>query len=99
MIKVGWLDFNRNNGPNVTTSPLPNHTEPAINAIIEDPGIRIKIKVDEIESSMDEVYKVMVKVGAILEKKVFEGKCCFCRETNIDRTIIECEEFKNLLQK
>ena len=71
LIKVGLLDFNRNNGPSVTTNPLSNHTRPAVNAIMEDSSIRIKTKVDEIKSSMDEVYCVMVKMGVILKMEIF----------------------------
>ena len=51
-----------------------NHTRPAGNAIMEDSGIRIKTKVDEIKSFMDEVYCVMVKMGAILKIKFWPRK-------------------------
>ena len=78
LIKVGWLDFNRNNGPYVTKNPLPNHVGPNINAIMEESSMRIKTRVDEVKSSMDEVYKVMVRMRAILETKVFEQSCCYC---------------------
>ena len=56
----------------MTTNPLPNYIEPTVNAIMEDLSMRIKTKVDEIDSSMDKVYKVMVKIGAIPKKNVFE---------------------------
>ena len=98
LIKASWLDFNRNNRPSVTANLLPNHIGPTINAIMEDSGVKIKTKVDEIESSMDKVYKVMVNIRAIPEKKDFDGKCCFCREASIDHIIGKCGEFKNLLQ-
>ena len=55
-------------------NPLPNQSRPFINAITKDSSMRIKTKVDEINSSMDEVYNVMVKIGIILEKKIYE---CF----------------------
>ena len=77
LIKASWLDFNRNNGPNVTVNPLPNHVEPNINAIMEESSMRIKTRVDEVKSSMDEVYKVMVRMRAIFETKVFEQSCCY----------------------
>ena len=48
---------------------LPNHTGTIINAITEDSGMRIKTKVDEIKSSMDEVYNVMVKMGLSSKRK------------------------------
>ena len=56
----------------VTANPLPNHVEPTVNAIMEDSGMKIKTKVDEIKLSMDEVYYVMVKIWVNLEKKIFE---------------------------
>ena len=52
--------------------------------------MRIKTKVDEINSSMDEVYNVMVKIGIILEKKIYE---CFFWKASTNHTIRECEEF------
>ena len=87
LIKVGWLDFNRNNGPSMTANPLPNHTEPTIDAITEDSSMRIETKVDEIKSSMDQVYQVMMKMRVILKKKFFEGKCYFCREASTNHII------------
>ena len=71
LIKVGWLDFNKSNGPNVTTNPLPNHTRPNVNTIIEELGTRIKTKMDEVKSLMDEVCKVLIEVGVIPEMKFF----------------------------
>ena len=68
-------------------NPLPSHSRPAINAITEDSTMRIKNKVDEIKSFMDQVYQVMVKIGVILEKKFFKGKCCFCQESSMNHTI------------
>ena len=43
LIKVYQLEFNRNNGLNVTANPLPNHVGPNINAVMEELGIRINI--------------------------------------------------------
>ena len=51
-------------------NPLPNHARPNINVVMEELSMRIKIRVDEVNSSMDEVYKVMVRMEVILETKV-----------------------------
>ena len=48
---------------------------------------------------MDEVYKVMVRIEAILETKVFKGSCSYCQEASLNHTIGECEKFKFLLQR
>ena len=81
MIKTGLLDFSRNNGPSLTTNPFPSHVGPTVNAIMEESILKIKTKVEEIKSSMDEVYNVMVKIGIIPVNEIFtkddEG-CCFC---------------------
>ena len=53
LIKVGWLDFNRNNRPNVMANPLPNHVEPNVNAIVEESSMKIKTRVDEVKLSKD----------------------------------------------
>ena len=93
----------------MTVNSLPNHAGPIINAVMEESGMRIKIRVDEVKSSMDEMYKVMVmvmvmvmvrvRVRAIPEMKVFERSCCYCREASLNHTIGECEKFKFLLQR
>ena len=62
LIKVSLLDFNGKNRPSVMANPLPNHASPNVNAIVEDSGIKVKTKVDEVKSSMEEVYKVLVKI-------------------------------------
>ena len=53
-------------------NPLPNHARPNINAIMEESDMRIKTRVDEVKWSVDEVYKVMVRMRAIPEMKVFD---------------------------
>ena len=72
LIKASWLEFNRNNGPNVAANPLPNHVGPNINAIMEESGMRIKTRMDEVKSSMDEVYKVMVRIRVIPKMQVLK---------------------------
>ena len=72
MIKACLLDFNRNNRPSLTANPLPNHVGPIVNVIMEDSGMKIKTRVNEIKLSMDEVYQVMVMMGVIPKKKTFE---------------------------
>ena len=54
----------------MTANPLPNNIGLIINAIIEDLGIKVKTKVDEIKSSMDEVYYVMVRMAVIPKKEI-----------------------------
>ncbi|XWS34981.1 hypothetical protein CRYUN_Cryun21dG0084600 [Craigia yunnanensis] len=55
LIKAGWLDFNKNSGPNVTAYPLPNHIGPIINVVIKEPRRKIKVKVTKVKSSNDKV--------------------------------------------
>ena len=74
LIKVGWLDFNRNNGPSVMANPLPNHTGPNVNTVMVESDVRTKARLDEVKSPMDVVYKAMVKMGVIPKVKIFEGK-------------------------
>ena len=71
LIKAGWLDFNKSNESNVMENPLPNHVGPNVNTIMEELGTQIKIKVDEVKSLMDEVYKASIKVGVIPEMNIF----------------------------
>ena len=103
LIKACLLCFNRNNRPSVMANLLPNHIGLVVSAIMEDSCIKIKTKVDEIKSSMDEVYYVMVKMRVIPKKEIFvkenEQRCYFCHATGTDHTIIECGDFRNLLQE
>ena len=80
----------------MTTNPLPNHARPNVNTIMEELGTRIKMKVDEVKSSMDEVYKALIKMGVIHEMKIFGGNCCYCCETSLNYTIEKCKRFKAL---
>ena len=61
----------------MSTNPLPNHTGLTVNEITEDSGIRIKTKVDEIKSSMDEVYNVMVKMGLCSKRNFLKENVVF----------------------
>ena len=74
-------------------SPLPNHARPNVNAIMGESNVRTKVRLDEVKLPMDVVYKTMVKMGLIPQWKIFEGKCCYCRETCLNNTIRECEKF------
>ena len=99
LIKIDWLDLNRNNGPNVTKNPLPNQVGLNVNAITEESSMKIKTKVDEVKSPMDEVYKAMVRVEAILRMKAFKGRYYYCRKACSYHIIRKCEKFKELLQR
>ena len=53
------------------TNPLPIHVGPNVNTIMEELGTRTKTKVDEVKSSMDEVYKALIEMGVIPKMKIF----------------------------
>ena len=92
LIKAGWLDFNKSNRPNVTANPLPNHARPNVNTIMKELGTRTKMKVDEVKSTMDKVYTTLIEIGVILEMKISEGNCCYCREASLSHTIGKYEK-------
>ena len=66
---------------------------------MEKLGMKIKTEVNEVKLLMDEVYKAMVRVGAIPKIKAFEGRCCYCQKVCSAHTIRECEMFEKLLQR
>ena len=72
MIKTRWLDFNKNNGPNVMTNALPNHVGPNVNTIMDELGTRTKTKVEEVKSSMDKVYKALIEMRVIPKMKILK---------------------------
>ena len=49
----------------MTVNPFPNHARPNVNVVMEESSTRIKTKVEEVKSFMNEVYKVMVRMRAI----------------------------------
>ena len=49
----------------MAATPLPNYVGPNVNAIMEESGMKIKTRVEEIKSSMDEVYGVMVRMEVV----------------------------------
>ena len=51
-------------------NPLPNHVRPNVNTIMEEFGTRIKMKVDEVKSSIDEVCKALMEMG-VIPKMIF----------------------------
>ena len=53
---------------------------------------RTKTKVDEVKSSMDELYKALIEMRVILEMKIFEGNYCYCREASLSHTIRKYEK-------
>ena len=59
-------------------NPLPNHTRPNVNVVMEEFGVRTKARLDKVNSPIYVVYKAMVKMGDIPKMKIFEGKCCYC---------------------
>ena len=83
---------------------MSNHIKSNVNAIMEDLGLKVKTKVDEVKSSMEEVYKVLVKIGVVLKKVVSakekeEKGCYFHYHAAYTRhTIQECEDFKKIQQ-
>ena len=70
------MDFNKSNGPHVTANLLPHHFGPNVNTIMEELGTRIKMKVDEVKSLMDEVYKALIEMGVIPKMKIFWSVEC-----------------------
>ena len=88
----------------MTANPLSNHDGPYVNAIVEDSGLKIQTKVDEVKSSMEKVYKVLVKIRVILKKEVHtkekkERDCYYHYYTAcIGHNIQECEDFRKILQ-
>ena len=83
----------------MTANLLPNYVGPNVNTIMEELGTQTKMKVDEVKSSMDEMYKTLIEMGVIPEMKIFKGNYSYCRKASLNHIIGECEKFKALLQR
>ena len=55
-------------------NPLSNDDRLNVNAIVEDLGLRVKTKLNKVKSSMEEVYKVLVRIGVIHERVVLQKR-------------------------
>ena len=60
---------------------------------------RTKTKVDEVKSSMDELYKALIEMRVIPKMKIVEGNYSYCHEVSLNHIIGECDKFKALLQR
>ncbi|XP_016702195.1 uncharacterized protein [Gossypium hirsutum] len=82
-------------------NPLPNHTVNGVNAVVENMGMRVKLDVAEVKTSMRKVLKKMVERGLIMQdfgsKSREVGNYCEFHEEE-DHEIETCNEFRALVQ-
>ncbi|XP_052489921.1 uncharacterized protein LOC128042569 [Gossypium raimondii] len=100
-IKMGIVKFDNPSGPNVAASPLPNHSDKGVNAIIEGRRKRIKADITEIKTSLSWVWRQMIEGGLIKQdsKERPEGTKTYCEFlTKEDHDIQNCTEFRVMVQ-
>ena len=55
------FDFDKTGGPNVISNPLPNHSGPRINAVLESPMKRRKSRIRDVMTPMGVVYEELIQ--------------------------------------
>lgn len=64
LIKAGWLNFKKENGPDVNNNPLPNHQNAQVNAI-EVRGTDLKKNAKSVVTPMGELFEILFSNGYI----------------------------------
>ena len=104
---VGYdsFDYDKAGDPNVTSNPLPNHSRPRINVVLESPTKKRKSSIRDVMTPMGIVYKELIqakflqsrKKEAIEEESLNKGYCQY--HTEVQRHVIqECIEFRDTVQ-
>ena len=106
LIKAGTLAFDDEDVPDVNRNPLSDHQRPKINAIENDPELRIEKNVEAICMLMETVYKALLKedmLGEEQEKKEKNedggGQYCQYHKRSVGHSIQDCQEFLGLVQE
>ena len=75
--------FDKAGGPNVISNPLPNHSGPKINAILESLTEKRKTQIRDVATPMRVIHEKLVQAGflqprrgeAIKREKLSKGYC------------------------
>ena len=99
---AGYISFgfDKAGGPNVISIPLPNHSEPKINAILESLTKKRKTHIRDVATLMRVIHEKLVQVEflqprreeAIKREKLSKGYCQYHSEVQ-GHVIQECREF------
>ena len=75
---VGYVNFgfNKNGGSNIISNPLPNHSRPKINGVLESFMDEIKVYVQNVITPMGVIHDKLVQAGFLQTTRgeVIEGK-------------------------
>ncbi|XP_038993436.1 uncharacterized protein LOC120117212 [Hibiscus syriacus] len=92
------INFGDSEQPNVAQNPLPNHVGVGVNAVIEERGNEVIIRVNEVKSPMHWLWGQMVKLGWLTFND--EGNKHACPYHRCEDHVIQyCDEFKALVQR
>ena len=97
--------FDKTDGPNVISNPLPNHSEPKINAILESLTEGRKTHIMDVATPMGVIHEKLVQAEflqprrgeAIQEEKLSKGYCQYHFKVQ-GHVIQECSEFREIVQ-
>ena len=68
---VGYVSFgfDKAGGPNVTSNPLPNHSRPRINVVLDNPMEGRKTCIRDVITPMKVIHKELIQARSLQSKK------------------------------
>ena len=90
-----------NQGPNIATNPLPNHTKPATNMIDIENKHEVKASIEDVRMPMFLVWQALIQGGLLKAiEKLEDNPDNFCDfHTVIGHTLQTCKEFRSMVQR
>ncbi|XP_022736187.1 uncharacterized protein LOC111289419 [Durio zibethinus] len=108
LINEGVLNFDtsQQGTPNVNGNPLPNHTRPSINALIDGQTSYVKRRIEEVKTPMAKVFEVLVKTDMLkpiepqnYSEIINSTESCNYHRGVLGHSIQNCHQFRQEVQK
>ncbi|XP_022728769.1 uncharacterized protein LOC111284341 [Durio zibethinus] len=103
LITKGVLNFdtNQQGTPNINGNPLPNHTRPSINALIDGQTSCVKRRIEEVKTPIAKVFETLVKVDMLKSiepqnycEAVNSTESCHYHKGALGHFIENCTQFR-----
>ena len=101
LINLKVLQFGMNQGPNVATNPLTNHTKPAVNMINIKNKYEVKASIEDVRMPMFLIWQALIQDRLLnITGKLEDNPDNFCDfHTILGYTRQTCKEFRSMVQR
>ncbi|MCQ7416361.1 hypothetical protein NP118_23425, partial [Salmonella enterica] len=105
LIKAGWLNFKKEEGPNVDNNPLPNHQ---VNAIDQCQDIIKKADVTEIKTPKEKLFEILLVNGYVsieyahkdlVQEEFDDNLTCLFHAGAKGHSLEQCHRFHKRIQE